>query len=176
MRARSILGHQFAYLNPYYQCRLSHFNSILFKISQETLKQLRPILKSLNEDDWLKLDPIFLSAFRSLSAFTINYPFLHWVVQFWDPRKHVFCFNNFEICPLLEEFGAILGYLPDSSQQIATPWLRTPDLPGILQFMAQLLNLPPHLFAKACFQWPHNFEFFFRICYCYQYHGGVLAP
>ena len=77
---------------------------------------LHPILQSMDGEDWLKLNSFHISIFRSIHLRKINYPLLHTVAQFWDPKNHIFCFNNFEIYPLSEEFGAILGYPDDSSK------------------------------------------------------------
>ena len=46
---------------------------------------------------------------------------LHAAATFWDTRVHVFRFNGQELCPLIEEFAAILGYLLDSTAMIILP-------------------------------------------------------
>ena len=61
----------------------------------------------------------------------INFPFLHVVAEFWDSKDHVFRFNTVEICPLPEEFEAILGLQSDSTCQIVTPSFEIPDLHSI---------------------------------------------
>ena len=84
-------------------------------MTDKSLKLLQPILKSLNGESWVKLDPFHLSVFQSMYARRINYPFLHVVVEFWDSKDHVFRFNMVELCPLPEEFEAILGSQLDSA-------------------------------------------------------------
>ena len=97
-------------------------------MSERSLKQLQLILKNLDGGAWSRLEPFHLSVFRSLHARRINYPFLHVLSQFWDSQKHVFRLNMVELCPLPEEFEAILGSRLDSARQIAVPLVQTPDL------------------------------------------------
>ena len=85
-------------------------------MTEQNLKLIRPLLQSLGGEDWQKLNVFHLSVFQSLHLCKINYPFLHTVAQFWDLKTHVFRFNNFKICPLPEEFRAILGYPDDSTK------------------------------------------------------------
>ena len=33
-------------------------------------------------------------------------------MKFWDPKDHVFRFKTAKLCPIIEEFSAILGYDP----------------------------------------------------------------
>ena len=30
--------------------------------------------------------------------------------EFWDPTRHVFCFNQCELCPMIEEFAALVNH------------------------------------------------------------------
>ena len=73
----------------------------------------------------------------------INYPFLHAVVEFWDSKDHIFIFNTVELCPLPEEFEAILGSQSDSACQIVTPPFEIPDLYFIQYQMARMFNFSP---------------------------------
>ena len=70
----------------------------------------------------------------------INFPFLHVVAEFWDPKDHVFRFNTVKICPLPEEFEAILGLQSDSACQIAIPLFETLDLHSIQYQMARMFS------------------------------------
>ena len=97
-------------------------------MTERSLKQLQLILKNLDGGAWSRLEPFHLSAFRSLHTRKINYPFLHILAQFWDPQKHVFRFNMVELCPLPEEFEAIIGSRLDSACQIVSPAVQAPDL------------------------------------------------
>ena len=111
-------------------------------MAEHYLKLIRPILQCLGGEDQQKLDVFHLSIFRSLHLCKINYPFLHTVEQFYDPKTHVFRFNNFKICPLPEEYEAILGYPDDSNKQVAVPLFNQPDERNIQNQMARLFNLP----------------------------------
>ena len=58
---------------------------------------------------------------RSLQHFKIDIAFLHAAATFWDNKDHVFRFNRQELCPLIEEFAAILGCSHDSTAMITLP-------------------------------------------------------
>ena len=100
-------------------------------MSERSLKQLQSILKNLDGGAWSRLELFYLSVFRSLHARRINYPFLHVLAQFWDSQKHIFKFNTVELCPLQEEFEAIIGSRLDFTCQIVIPPVQTPDLHSI---------------------------------------------
>lgn len=112
-------------------------------MTERSLKQMQLLLKSLDGGSWSRLEPFHLSVFRSLHARRINYPFLHVLAEFWDSQKHVFRFNNVELCPLPEEFAAILGSQLDSARQIVIPSVGSPDLHFMQYQMARMFNLPP---------------------------------
>ena len=114
-------------------------------MSEWNLKQLQPILKSLNGELWVRLDPFHLPVFQSIYARRINFPFLHVVVEFWDPKDHVFIFNTVELCPLPEEFEAILGSQSDSGYQIAIPPFEIPHFHSIQCQIARMFNFPPQM-------------------------------
>lgn len=118
---------------------------------ERSLKQLQLILKNIDEGAWSRLEPFHLSVFRSLYARRINYSFLHILAQFWDSQKHVFRFNMVELCPLPEEFEAILGSRLDSSRLIVVPSAQTPDLHIIHYQMARMFNLAPQLSLQYIF-------------------------
>ena len=48
-----------------------------------------------------------------------------------------------ELCPLLEEFEAILGSRLDSTRQIAVPQVQTPNMHSIQYQMDRMFNIPP---------------------------------
>ena len=104
---------------------------------------MQSILKNLYGGAWSRLEPFHLSVFRSMYARRINYLFFHVVVEFWDYKDHVFRFNMAELCPLPEEFTAILGSQSDSACQIATPTFEIPDLHFIQYQMARMFNFSP---------------------------------
>ena len=97
------------------------------------------------------MESFHLSIFRSLHARLINYPFLYVLAQFWDSQKHVFRFNTVELCPLPEEFEAILGSRLDSACQISIPPIQTPDLHSIQYQMARMFNFPLQLSLQHIF-------------------------
>ena len=51
----------------------------------------------------------------------IDTALLHTATTFWDTQDHVFRFNEQELCPLIEEFIAILGCSLDSTAMITLP-------------------------------------------------------
>ncbi|KAK9996765.1 hypothetical protein SO802_021451 [Lithocarpus litseifolius] len=53
-----------------------------------------------------------LEGIKALRNVKIKWDFLHVVVKFWDLEDHMFRFNTVELCPIIEEFSAILGYDP----------------------------------------------------------------
>ena len=112
-------------------------------MSERNLKQLQPILKSLNGELWVRLDRFHLSVFQSIYARRINFPFLHVVAEFWNFKDHVFIFNTVELCPLPEEFEAILGSQSDFDCQIAIPPFEIPNLHSIQCQMARMFNFSP---------------------------------
>ena len=75
----------------------------------------------------------------------INYPFLHVVAKFWDSKNHIFRFNTVELCPLPEEFEAILGSQSDSACQIVIPPFEIPDLHLIQYQMSCMFNFSPQI-------------------------------
>ena len=78
-------------------------------MAEGSFPQLQAIMKSLDGESWSRLELFRLPVLRSLHHTQINYPLLHTLAQFWDVRKHVFQFGTMELCPLPEEFEALLG-------------------------------------------------------------------
>ena len=107
-------------------------------MAEGSFPQLQAIMKSLDGESWSRLEPFRLPVLRSLHHTRINYPFLHTLAQFWDARKHVFRFGTVELCPLPEEFEALLGYNLDPTCQLAIPRLRSPD-PHTIQYQLRML-------------------------------------
>lgn len=67
-------------------------------------------LKSLDGQSRREFKSQFqLSSLLDYSQVRVNQDFLKLATEFWDPSRHVFRFNNTEVCPTMEEFGAILG-------------------------------------------------------------------
>ena len=80
-------------------------------MTQASLQLMKTFLKSLDGNDWNRLQPFHVKSLRSLHAAT----------SFWDSKDHVFRFNSQELCPLIEEFAAILGFSLDSTAMIILP-------------------------------------------------------
>ena len=51
----------------------------------------------------------------------IDIALLHAAVTFWDTRDHIFRLNGQELCPIIEEFAAIMGCPLDSTVMITLP-------------------------------------------------------
>jgi hypothetical protein len=50
----------------------------------------------------------------------LNLPLLRVASDFWDHTRHVFSFNRCELCPIMEEFGAIMG-ISNFNQMLLPP-------------------------------------------------------
>ena len=90
-------------------------------MSQTSLQLMKTFLKGLNGNDWNRLQSFHVKTLRSLQHLKIDNILLHTAATFWDARDHVFRFNGQELCPLIEEFAAILGCSLDSTAMIALP-------------------------------------------------------
>ena len=90
-------------------------------MTQASLQLMKTFLKNLNGNDWNKLQPFHVKSLRSLQHLKIDTPLLHAAPTFQNPKDHVFRFNSQELCPLIEEFAAILGCSLDSTAMIALP-------------------------------------------------------
>ena len=90
-------------------------------MSQASLQLMKTFLKSLNGNDWNRLQPFHVKLLRSLQYLKIDTAFLHVATTFWDTQDHVFRFNRHELCPLIEEFATILGCSLDSTAMIILP-------------------------------------------------------
>ena len=90
-------------------------------MTQASLQLMKTFFKSLNGNDWNRLQSFHVKSLRSLQHLKIDTIFLHAAVTFWDARDHVFRFNGHELCPLIEEFAIILGCSLDSIVMISLP-------------------------------------------------------
>ena len=90
-------------------------------MSQASLQLMKIFLKSLNGNDWNRLQPFHIKFLRSLQHLKIDTALLHAAATFQDPKDYIFRFNSQELCPLIEEFAAILGCSLDSTAMIALP-------------------------------------------------------
>ena len=90
-------------------------------MTQASLQLMKTFLKSFNRNDWNNLQPFYIKSLWSLQHLKIDTALLHAAATFWDTKDHVFRFNGQELCPLIEEFVAILGCLLDSTAMITLP-------------------------------------------------------
>ena len=90
-------------------------------MTQASLQLMKTFLKNLDGNDWNRLQPFHVKSLRSLQHLKIDTALLHAAATFWDPKDHVFIFNSQELCPLIEEFAAILGCSLDSIAMVALP-------------------------------------------------------
>ena len=101
---------------------------------------MKTFLKGLNRDDWNRLQSFYIKVLWSLQHLKIDNILLHVAATFWDAQDHVFRFNGQELCPLIEEFVAILGYSLDSIATIALPDLNMQIPTKLISFF----DLPPY--------------------------------
>ena len=90
-------------------------------MTQASLQLIKTFLKSLKGNDWNKLQPFHVKSLRSLQHLKIDTALLHAAVTFWDTRDYIFRSNGQELCPLIEEFTAILGCSLNSTAIITLP-------------------------------------------------------
>ena len=90
-------------------------------MTQASLQLMKNFLKIFNGNDWNRLHPFHVKPLRSLQHLKIDTALLHAATTFWDTRDYVFRFSGQELCPIIEEFAAILGYSFDSTAMIALP-------------------------------------------------------
>ena len=109
-------------------------------MTQASLQLMKAFLKSLNGNDWNKLQPFHVKSLRSLQHLKIDTVLLHAAVTFWDTQDHVFKFNGQELCPLIEEFAAILGCSLDYTTMIILPDLNMQIPHKLISFF----DMPPN--------------------------------
>jgi hypothetical protein len=69
----------------------------------------------------------------------LNLPLLRVASDFWDHTCHVFRFNRCEFCPMMEEFGAIMGI--SNFDQILLP----PKHADLVLLLDEVLSIPYRL-------------------------------
>ena len=67
-------------------------------------------LGSLGKLEKRELDGMHLGVLVSFRFVKLDLDFMLAALEAWDPNHHVFRFGNNEVCPLPEEFSAILGW------------------------------------------------------------------
>lgn len=94
-----------------------------------SLSDIKRWLLSPNCQATQQLESFHLSSLIHYCQVKINESFLTTITKYWDPLRHVFRFNNIEMCPTIEEFSAILKY--PNSHNLLLPSLTVP-LPSSL--------------------------------------------
>ena len=92
--------------------------------------------KTLRKVEKINLGRYGIASLITLRGVTIDYDFLHACTRFWDPEAHVFRFGAdwAELCPLFEEFSAIIGCDPNA------PLVRNELRVGYLRCFANLFS------------------------------------
>ena len=130
-------------------------------MTQTFLQLIKTFLKNLNGNDWNRLQPFHVKSLRSLQHLKIDTALLHAAATFWDCKDHVFRFNSQELCPLIEEFAAILGCSLDSTAMIALPDL---DM-QIPHKLIVLFDMPPdNIYSSLLPSGALNLSFFLTAC------------
>ena len=73
--------------------------------------------------------PYGLSCIFPYHQIRVDEPLLRVTANYWVPTQHVFHFNGVELCPTIEEFGAIISDLEIDNLVIPTIG---GDLPSLL--------------------------------------------
>ena len=110
-----------------------------------TPDSISEFFKPFSREIWNSFYIFGLAAFNVLRTVQIDYAFLHCAVQYWSSKDHVFRFCSNEICPLPEEFAAILGKNYHSSAPITIPYLNL-NFPS---FLVPFFDLPPNTLLKC---------------------------
>ena len=100
---------------------------------------MKTFLKNLNGNNCNRLQSFLIKSLRSFQHLKIDISLLHAATTFWDTQDHVFRFNGQELCPLIEEFAAILGCSLDSTAMIILPDLNIQIPHKLISFF----DMPP---------------------------------
>ena len=73
-------------------------------------KSINKWINALTTEEKAEFKSIHLDGLFCLKQIRVDYNFLRAACGFWDPQQHVFCFGKNEICPMPDEFSAILGF------------------------------------------------------------------
>ena len=69
-------------------------------------------LYNLDKANWKSLQSYGMLCIKTFQYVYLDHDFLHIAISFWDLYEHIFRFNTMELCPLYEEFSAIVGRIP----------------------------------------------------------------
>ncbi|XP_077239225.1 uncharacterized protein LOC143880269 [Tasmannia lanceolata] len=82
-------------------------NNLLDKWIAETIKSF-----PLRCEEW-SITERFIGSFTHLNSRGINWKFLQAAAKCWDPVFHVFRFGSFQLCPIFEDWCALLKLPPE---------------------------------------------------------------
>lgn len=77
----------------------------------------------MTTQDWQRISWSNLHNLKSLHSLSLDFVFIKAACSFWDSQDHVFRFQGQELCPLPEEFAAILAVSFSSTALMALPRL-----------------------------------------------------
>ena len=66
-------------------------------------------IRKLGPDFKISIAPYGLSCIFLYHQIKVDEPLLRATANYWVPSRHVFRFNRIELCPIIEEFAAIMG-------------------------------------------------------------------
>ena len=105
------------------------------------------------------LSHVRLSCIVHYGQVKLNLPLLRAASNFWDNIHHVICFNRCELCPMMEEFGVIMGLVT---------LIRYSFLPNtltlsffLMRSRAYPINLAPHglrMMVSTSMPWSITFQ------------------
>ena len=87
-----------------------------FKVLQDGFKAY---IKGVRSKEWTRLKAAGFWNIRHYAAEPINTGLLLAAHQYWDPETNVFRFGKQELCPMIEEFFAIMGVSFDHKSKVA---------------------------------------------------------
>ena len=92
-------------------------DGIMVKNSQAQASLTRQFLYNLNKVNWKKLQSLGMLCIKTFQYVLLECDLLNTAISFWDPYEHVFQINVVELCPLYEDFSAIVGHIPTKTEE-----------------------------------------------------------
>ena len=110
------------------------------------------------------ITPYGISCVFPFHQIRVDEPLFRVATNYWVPTQHVFCFNGVELCPTIEEFGAIMGE-PEIDNLIF------PTMGGDLPFVLQVvLGVSLAIANRWCIFGKLNLSLFFA------HFSGLALP
>ncbi|KDP41093.1 hypothetical protein JCGZ_03223 [Jatropha curcas] len=79
--------------------------------------------RSFSHEDWDLLSPFEVNRLSYYRNIQVQPGLLQWLINHFDPSDNLFHDNDFEICPLFEEFNIIYGRIPVTEEVPVMPKL-----------------------------------------------------